>query len=81
MGSSSKCHRPVLSSVSGVPAPMGNVRPPREVLRLLKGGVLATDAFLCELRRVSGFARPSKLCLSRLAAWAWHRGAGLIASA
>jgi len=48
--------------MGSVLAAMGNVWPPREVFRLLKGGVLAPDAFLCEIRRVSRFASLGKLC-------------------
>jgi len=38
-------------------AAMGNVPTPREVFRLLKGGALAADGFLCEICRPSRFAR------------------------
>ena len=60
-----KCFRPEgkrLARMGSVLAAMGNVWPPREVFRLLKGGVMAPNAFLCEMRRVSRFAQPSKLC-------------------
>ena len=60
-----KCFRPEgkrLALMGSVSAWKGNVWPPGEVSGLLKGSVPAPDAFLCEMRRVSGFAWPSKLC-------------------
>jgi hypothetical protein len=51
-----------LALMGSVLAVMENVWPPREVFRLSKGGVLASYAFLCEMRRVTRFAQLGKLC-------------------
>lgn len=51
-----------LTLMGSVLAAMGNVWPLREVFLPLKGGVLAPDALLCDLRRMSRLVWVGKLC-------------------